>query len=563
MLLGIILDMINPYLSKIMVDRIIKKNELNLLARVLISIGAITIGRAVFGYIKEYYFDVLSSKVAVDIKYDLFNHIQSLPFEYFDVMNTGELMSRIGSDVDNIWRTVSFGMRLFIENIIYFVIASSILFYINWKLALICIIPMPLIAYLAVKLETKVDKCYGKISDMAAEINTTAQENIAGVRLVKAFAREKHEILKFLKLNKDNYKLNMEQSKIIAKYFPDIEFLTNLCMILMICFGGIFVMKSSMTLGTLIQFSGYVMMLIWPMRMIGWLSNLLAKNSASAKKIFKILDLKPSIRDKESPIHVDSIKGHIQFKNVSFKYDDEYVLKDINLDIKEGSTVAIMGATGSGKSSFINLIGRYYDVSSGQILIDGHDIKDLCLKDLRRNMSVVFQDTFLFSDTIDHNIRYGNSSLKFRGDDDVPDIVKRACMDACAHEFITNLEDGYQTIIGERGIGLSGGQKQRLCIARALVKDAGILILDDATSALDMETEYQLLKNLYNKKKKSTTFIIAHRISAVKNADLILFFENGRIVESGNHYELLKKKGKYYEIYNEQFKDFNTLEGVI
>lgn len=563
MLLGIILDMINPYLSKIMVDRIIKKNELNLLAKVLISIGAITIGRAVFGYIKEYYFDVLSSKVAVDIKYDLFNHIQSLPFEYFDVMNTGELMSRIGSDVDNIWRTVSFGMRLFIENIIYFVIASSILFYINWKLALICIIPMPLIAYFAVKLETKVDKCYGKISDMAAEINTTAQENIAGVRLVKAFAREKHEILKFLKLNKDNYKLNMEQSKIIAKYFPDIEFLTNLCMILMICFGGIFVMKRSMTLGTLIQFSGYVMMLIWPMRMIGWLSNLLAKNSASAKKIFKILDLKPSIKDKESPIHVDSIKGHIQFKNVSFKYDNEYVLRNINLDIKEGSTVAIMGATGSGKSSFINLIGRYYDVSSGQILIDGHDIKDLCLKDLRRNMSVVFQDTFLFSDTIDHNIRYGNSSLKFRGDDDVPDIVKRACMDACAHEFITNLEDGYQTIIGERGIGLSGGQKQRLCIARALVKDAGILILDDATSALDMETEYQLLKNLYNKKKKSTTFIIAHRISAVKNADLILFFENGRIVESGNHYELLKKKGKYYEIYNEQFKDFNTLEGVI
>lgn len=558
MLISIIIDLFNPYLVKVLVDRVIKNKETELLTYILVGIAGISISRSILGYVKEYLFDVLSAKINIDIKQELFDHIQSLSFSYFDNMNTGELMSRIGEDVDNIWKTISFGLRLFVENIIYFILATSVLFYLNWKLALACIVIMVPIAYIAIKLEKKIGESYGKISDQGAELNTAAQENIAGVRLVKAFAREKHEILKFLSMNKENYKLNMEQSQILGKYLPNIEFLTNLSVVIMISLGGILVIKGdhNMSLGTLVAFNGYIWMLIWPMRMLGWLTNMLAQNSASSKKIFNILDEKPSITDKENAKILDDIKGHIHFNNVSFKYNDETVLKNINIAAKPGSTIAIMGTTGAGKSSIVGLIGRYYDVTEGSITIDGIDIKDLALTPFRNSMSVVSQDTFLFSETVEENIKIGNQNASM-------DELKLACQNACALNFIEELQDGFDTMIGERGIGLSGGQKQRISIARALVRNAKILILDDATSALDMETEYQLLNNLNKLDNKATTFIIAHRISAVKNADAILYVENGSIIEQGTHEELLAKRGKYYEIYCDQFKDFNDIESEV
>lgn len=552
MLISIIIDMFNPYVTKLMIDRVLINHEKGLLIYILLGMLAITASRAILGYAKEYLFDLLSAKVHIDLKNQVFNHIESLSFNFFDNMNTGELMSRMGEDIENIWRTISFGLRLFVENAFYFVIASSILFYYNWKLAIICLLTMPPIAYLALKLEKKIGKAYEDLSDQGAVINTTAQENIAGVRLVKAFAREKHEILKFLELNNTNYKLNMNISNIFANFFPPMEFMTNVCVVLVVVFGGIFVIKENLSIGTLVAFTSYINMLIWPMRMLGWLTNTLSQNSASAKKIFKLLNTKPSITD-ENSIRLDDIKGDIEFKNVSFKYNDEYILKDINLNAKPGSTVAIMGTTGSGKSSLISLIGRYYDVCEGEINIDGHNVKNINLKDLRSKMSVVFQDTFLFSESIEENIRFGKQDASM-GE------IEKACKAACADEFIDELEDGYETIIGERGIGLSGGQKQRLSIARALIRDSKILILDDATSALDMETEYQLLNNLHHRGTKLTTFIIAHRISAVKNADEIIFLDNGSIVERGTHEELLKKRGNYYDVYCEQFKDFEELE---
>lgn len=551
MVIGISLDLVNPYLTKLVIDKVIYKKQYDFLSTLLLAIGGIAILRAIFGYINEFVFDYLSSLVTIDLKKDLFNHIQSLSFNYFDNMNTGELMSRIGEDVDNIWKATGFGIRLFIENMIYFITASIILFYLNWKLALISLITMPLIAFITIKLEKEMGVTYGKISDQIAVLNTTAQENIAGVRLVKAFSREKHEILKFLKFNKKNYELNMEQSRVWRKYYPIEEFLGNISILTVICFGGIFVIKDIMSIGTLVAFSGYVWMLIWPMRMMGWLTNIIAQSKASAKKIEKIMNTEPTIKNSEDLDDLSSIDGNIQFKNVSFKYNDEVILKDINLDIKSGSTIAIMGCTGSGKSSLINLIGRYYDTSSGEIYIDGHNIKNIDLKLLRENISIVPQDTFLFSDTIKQNIKYGKSNASDT------EIIS-ACTTACANNFITKLEKGYDTVIGERGVGLSGGQKQRLSIARALIKPSKVLILDDSTSALDMETEYNLLKNLYNKDKKVTTFIIAHRISAVKNADLIIYMENGSIVEQGNHQELLQKQGVYYDIYKTQFKDFES-----
>lgn len=553
MLIVIGVDLFLPYLQQVFIDSGLMKGNQNVIVSVLVWIGIITAIKAMLGYGKEFLYDVLSSWVHQDIKNDLFAHIQTLEFEYFDNMNTGELMSRIGEDAENIWQTIGYGMRLFIENIIYFVISTIILFVLNYKLALACFIVMIPIGFIGIKLEKKFGETYSKISDQTAEINTIAQEDIAGIRLVKAFSREKYEINKFLKMNKVYYDLNMEQAKIIGDYFPPIEFLTNIALVIMIVLGGFLVMDGEVSIGVLVAFNGYIWNLIWPMRMLGELTDLLSRTVSSANKIFAIMDKEPSIKTKENFKDVKNIKGNIKFEGVNFKYDDKLVLKNINLDIKAGSTVAIMGATGAGKSSLINLIGRYYDTCKGSIKIDGIDIKEYNLEFLRKNMAIVPQETFLFSETILNNIKFSNENASF-------EEIKEASKLACANEFIEGLELGYDTEIGERGIGLSGGQKQRIAIARALVRKAKILILDDSTSALDMETEHELLKNLSNRKHESTTFIIAHRISAVKNADLIIYLEDGQIKESGTHDELLKKKGKYYDIYNDQFRDFNLLE---
>lgn len=553
MLIVIGVDLFLPYLQQVFIDSGLMKGNQNVIVSVLVWIGIITIIKAMLGYGKEFLYDVLSSWVHQDIKNDLFAHIQTLEFEYFDNMNTGELMSRIGEDAENIWQTIGYGMRLFIENTIYFVISTIILFVLNYKLALACFIVMIPIGFIGIKLENKFGETYSKISDQTAEINTIAQEDIAGIKLVKAFSREKYEINKFLKMNKVYYDLNMEQAKIIGDYFPPIEFLTNIALVIMIVLGGFLVMDGEVSIGILVAFNGYIWNLIWPMRMLGELTDLLSRTVSSANKIFAIMDKDPSIKTKENFKDVKNIKGNIKFEGVNFKYDDKLVLKNINLDIKAGSTVAIMGATGAGKSSLINLIGRYYDTCKGSIKIDGIDIKEYNLEFLRKNMAIVPQETFLFSETILNNIKFSNENASF-------EEIKEASKLACANEFIEGLELGYNTEIGERGIGLSGGQKQRIAIARALVRKAKILILDDSTSALDMETEHELLKNLSNRKHESTTFIIAHRISAVKNADLIIYLEDGQIKESGTHDELLKKKGRYYDIYNDQFRDFNLLE---
>ncbi|MEG0773300.1 ABC transporter ATP-binding protein [Clostridium sp.] len=553
MIIVIVADLVNPYLIKVLTDEVIMKSQYHLLSTILWGIGVITITKFVFGYLKEFLFDYLASKVAKELKQKLFNHIQSLSFSYFDKMNTGELMSRVGEDVDNIWMVLGFGLRLFIENIVYFILASILLIRINLLLTIVALITMPIIAVITLKLEKKLDKVFEKISDHTAQLNTTAQENIAGVKLVKAFAREKHEILKFLKYNNKNFDLNMERAKVWGKFYPIEEFLGNLSIVLVTCFGGILVIQDEMTVGTLLAFINYLWLLIWPMRMLGWLVSLLSQSSASAKKIDDILKVNPSIENNGNLSMLSDIKGDISFEDVFFRYKEKPALKNINLDIKAGTTVAIMGTTGSGKSSLISLINRNYDIFKGFLKIDGVDIKEIDLNTLRSSISIVPQDSFLFSDTIENNIKYGKPNATL-------EEVQKACRLACAKEFIDELEDGYNTLIGERGLGLSGGQKQRLCIARALIRDCSILILDDSTSALDMETEYELLKNLYHNDKKVTTFIIAHRISAVKNADIIVYMENGRIVEMGDHNSLLNQGGKYFEIYRTQFKDFLSLQ---
>ncbi|EHK2355789.1 MAG: ABC transporter ATP-binding protein [Clostridium perfringens] len=546
------IDSFFPYLQKIFVDDILlgsDKSKLGLFFGVFLGLSLL---RGILGYIKEFLFDKFSLNVSKEIRMDLFKKIQSFEFSFFDSTNTGELMSRIGEDVDIVWETISYGLRLLIEGIILFIISVTIMMSMSPSLTIICLVILLPVGVLAILVNKKFHRNYSKISDKVADINLMAQQDIAGIRLVKAFAREKYETEKFLKVNKDYYDLNITQAKILSNFLPVIDLLTNLTPVAMIIYGGYLVIKGNITMGTLLAFSSYILNLSFCVKNIGGLVNMMSQNRASMDKIFNILKRKPQITSMENSYNPDKVKGEIEFKNVSFRYNEEEVLKKINLKIPAGSTVAIMGETGCGKSSILSLIGRHYDVSSGEVLIDGVNVKKWGLDSLRENMAVVFQDTFLFSDSIKDNIDFGGNKSE--------DEIIEAAKDSCAYDFIKEMPEGFETEVGERGLGLSGGQKQRLAIARALVRKTPILILDDATSALDMETEFNVLKNLSKKQDKATTFIIAHRISGVKDADIILFMKDGEIVEMGDHESLLNKKGYYYSVYCHQFQDLEFIQ---
>ncbi|HAT4124406.1 TPA: ABC transporter ATP-binding protein [Clostridium perfringens] len=546
------IDSFFPYLQKIFVDDILlgsNKSKLGLFFGIFLGLSLL---RGILGYIKEFLFDKFSLNVSKEIRIDLFKKIQSFEFSFFDSTNTGELMSRIGEDVDIVWETISYGLRLLIEGIILFIISVTIMMSMSPSLTIICLVILLPVGVLAILVNKKFHRNYSKISDKVADINLMAQQDIAGIRLVKAFAREKYETEKFLKVNKDYYDLNITQARILSNFLPVIDLLTNLTPVAMIIYGGYLVIKGNITMGTLLAFSSYILNLSFCVKNIGGLVNMMSQNRASMDKIFNILKRKPQITSMENSYDPDKIKGEIEFKNVSFRYNEEEVLKKINLKIPAGSTVAIMGETGCGKSSILSLIGRHYDVSSGEVLIDGVNVKKWNLDSLRENMAVVFQDTFLFSDSIKDNIDFGGNKNE--------DEIIEAAKDSCAYDFIKEMPEGFETEVGERGLGLSGGQKQRLAIARALVRKTPILILDDATSALDMETEFNVLKNLSKKQDKATTFIIAHRISGVKDADIILFMKDGEVVEMGDHESLLKKKGYYYSVYCHQFQDLEFIQ---
>jgi len=545
------LDMINPHITGVIIDDVIVAGEFDRLTGLLLLLIFITLGRAVFGYIREFLFDYAGIQVGLDLRRDLFDHIQSLPFEYFDKTNTGEIMSRTTRDVDNVWEVVGFVAGFFLEQVFYVIAATTMMFFINWQLALICTMVFPLLGYLAVKMDRNMGKAYEEISDQDAKLNTKAQENIAGVRLVKSLNRENLEKKKFRRENKKLYRLNVKRNNILADFHPKIEFLSYFSTILVILVGGIFVINEQMSIGALVAFNGYVSMLVWPMRFLGWLTNSLSRCNASLKKIFKIMDEVPSIKDPDNSVSPEKRRGAVTFRNVSFQYGEDQVLSNIDLQIKPGSTVAVMGATGSGKTSLLNLIPRYYDTARGQILVDGVDVRKQELQELRQSISVVMQDTFLFSDTLLENIKFGSEEASM-------EEVTQAMKDARVYDFIQEMPEGLDTIIGERGVGLSGGQKQRISIARALLKKSPILIFDDATSALDMETEYQIQKAL-NKREHLTKIIVAHRISAVKDADEIIIIGNGNILEKGNHHQLLNQKGYYFNLYRNQLGDMTLL----
>ncbi len=549
MVISIALDMLAPQITKRIIDDVIVGGNQNLLTKLLIGILIVGVGRCIFGYFKELTFDLVSSKIAADIRRNLFRHIQSLSIQFFDKTNTGELMSRVKDDVDKIWNALGFVGMLIIEVVIHTSIVLYCMINLSPKLTIIPLIAMPIVACIAIFMEKSLGTVYEEISEENAELNTVAQENLAGVRTVKAFAREKFEINKFLSHNKRYYELNMKQSKVFVKYNPYFQFITKLLPVLVIIFGGAMVIKGEITLGTLGAFTEYSNNIVWPMEMLGWLSNDLASAFASNKKIQKILKETPVVKEKASVTQLGDMKGTIEFDHVSFAQGDKTILSDINFKLESGKTIGIMGATGAGKTSIINLLQRFYDVNEGEIRLDGINIKDLSIKEIRSNISLVMQDVFLFSDTVTENIKLGKRDVINEEE------IFHAVTNAQAKDFIERMDNQYETIIGERGVGLSGGQKQRISIARSLAKQTPILVLDDSTSALDMETEHLIQKAL-NELDNTTKIVIAHRISAVRNADEIIILEDGTIAERGTHEELLQAKGLYYKTYMAQYGDY-------
>mgnify|MGYP001264839031 CR=1 FL=1 len=542
---AVILDMLSPQITKRVIDNVIIDGEIDLLPFLLSMILIISLGRAAFAYLKEVTFDSLSSKIATKLRKRLFDHIQGLSISFFDENNTGELMSRVKDDIDRVWDALGYVSMLIIEVFIHTGIALFFMYWESPRLTIIPVIVLPIVAGLAIIMEKKLGKVYEKISEQNAVLNTVAQENLSGVRTVKSFAREKFEINKFLSHNKKYYELNMQQSKVFIKLYPYFQLITKLLPLVVIFFGGRYVINEEMSLGSLGAFTEYSMNIVWPMEMLGWLSNDLAAAFASYKRIQKVFNKKPDITELEDPVVLDKVKGAIEFDHVSLTISDKNILSDISFSLDAGKTIGIMGATGTGKSSIINILQRFYDVSDGEIRLDGVNIKDLSLKQLRSSISLVMQDVFLFSDTINENVKMGKRPY-IREDD-----VIEAANHSQASEFIDKMDNRYDTIIGERGVGLSGGQKQRISIARALAKQTPILVLDDSTSALDMETEHMIQKSLTQ--IESTKIIIAHRISAVKNADEIIILEDGKISERGTHDSLLKEKGYYYKTYQAQY----------
>ena len=559
---GTMLDQAAPLIVQHIVDDVLIGRKIEVLNFLLLGILSIGVGRCIFQYTKEFLCDYAGSKIASEVRINLFQKIQSLSANFFDGINSGELMSRVKDDVDRIWDIAAFMGILIAEVFIRTVTTVFFMMRINWQLAIIPILGMIASGIIAILMEKQLDNLYGAVAQEGSEMNNTAAENLAGVRTVKAFAREGFEIAKFHKHNQKFYELNIDLSRVFVKYNPLIQMITRIITVLSLLLGGLIVMKGNplqgwkkMSVGELMAFIQYVGGMIWPMEMLGWLTNGLSSAKASVKRLNKIYEETPQItdqsqlKDEEIPEALFSpfdISGDISFEHVSYAAGDRKILDDVSFDIKAGQTLGIMGATGSGKTTLINLLKRMYDVTDGSIKLDGIDIRELPLPALRRSISCVMQDIFLFSDTIEGNIRLGEREKITMAQ------VRSALNQSHSAEFVDKMADKEQTVIGERGLGLSGGQKQRITIARALARKTPVLVLDDSTSALDTETE-QEIQGVLADLKGMTKIIIAHRISAVRKADKIIVLDKGKLVECGTHEELMKLGGLYKETYDSQY----------
>lgn len=547
-----VLQLTVPFISQKVVDDYIAgpeaaANLANDRSGFLTLIGlmvGVTFFRTVVVYFDCMAYERVSQRVLYRVRNFLFNKIERQDMKFYNEFRTGDLMTRVTGDLDAIRHMIAWIIRAIIESLslmgstlVYFV-------YMNWKMTLWLMAIAPLILVIILRFKDKVRPMHALLREKLAGMNTDAQENISGNRVVKAFAREDYEIKKFDESNVDYCETNQKTQMVWQRFYPYVETCANLMPLVLMLVGGIYLMNGEMSMGEYVAFSGLIWALSNPMRMLGNIMNEFQRFSAAANKVMEIYYSEPTIVDAEDAIDApDRLKGEIEFKHVSFKFDDgvEPVLRDISFKAEAGKTVAIMGETGCGKTSLIHLIPRFYEPTAGEVLVDGVNVNKYKLKQLRKNIGLATQDVLLYSDTIDGNIAYGDTHIS-------KEEVLQFARYSQASEFIAKMPEGYDTIVGERGVGLSGGQKQRISLARALAVRPAILILDDTTSAVDMETEKEIQKNLRHLDFECTKIIIAQRISTTKVADKIIVLKDGVIAEEGTHQELIAKKGYYYEL---------------
>ena len=513
------LNMVNPLVSGQLVDRVILGGEVQLIWFLLgITIG-VTLLKSIIRYTYQMIFEHVSQNTYKAIREDCFAHLHRQDFAYFDKTRTGDLMTALSSDLEAIRHFTAWVIYMLFENIVVFCFALVVLFSINWKLSSVLLSLTPFIAFFVIMLSSRVRPMFARIRAQFSSLNTRVQENISGNRVVRAFVREAYETERFEKENKGFQKANVESSKVWGTFIPLIDACTGLMPVLLILTGGIFIIRGSMTLGELVVFNGLIWAITQPLNMLGWLMNDVQRFRTSAERVFAIYTVEPKIVEAKLPYKAETIRGDIEFKSVSFGYGTSSILRDVSFKIEAGKTIGILGPTGSGKSTIARLIPRWYEVESGQILVDGIDVKNWAIQDLRRNIGVAMQDPFLFSDSIEGNIAFANPEI-------TDSELRRVAELAASDDFIAKMSESFQTVVGERGVGLSGGQRQRLTLARLIAANTPIMILDDTTSSVDLETEEKIRSSIDYLKGKHTLIIITHRISSLKDADSIMTDRN-------------------------------------
>lgn len=550
-----LLVLINPQISGMIVDEVIEGQHYEKLGILLLIMIGVTLVRSLLRFTFLMCFESSSQGLVYDMREEAYRKLMKEDFNFFNKNRTGDLMSRQTGDMDAVRHMVSHVIYFSFENILVFLMALVMIFSVNVKMALCMLIVLPFTLAVTLSQRRHIKPAFDRVRDCFSSLNAFAQETIAGNRVVKAFAKEDYELEKFDRENDGYRDAQLNAASIWMKYIPMFEVLSQCLTIILMIMGGFMVIDGEMTIGNMVTVNGYLWMLNSPLRQAGWIINDLQRFLTAIEKIYKVYTTEPDIKQPEHVVEKRKLKGSVTFDHVNYYTNDDTVLKDISFRVEPGQTVGIIGATGSGKSSLVNLICRFYDVNQGRVLVDDIDVRNLNLQTLRGNIGIAMQDVFLFSDTIEGNIAYGNPDCTF-------EQVQAAAKIANADEFIREMPEGYDTIIGERGVGLSGGQKQRISLARAILKDPSIIILDDTTSAIDMETESLIQNELKKISDERTVFIIAHRISSIIHADQILVLDNGRLVERGTHEQLLAKKGYYSTVFHHQYGEFDRFKKV-
>ena len=539
------MNMVNPLVTGNIVDKVIKGSQHELLFKLIGIMICVVVGKSIFRYSYQVIFEHCSQNVILKMREDLYAHIQKLDFSWYDNAPSGNVMTLLTSDLDKVRHFVAWVLYQILENSLIYIFSIITLASINWKLTLAFMVIAPPVLILVRKFKVHIRPAHMRVRDQFAVLNTRVGENIEGNRVVKAFVREGYETERFEKENEGYRDVSVANADMRVRFMPWIDALCQVLPVILILFGGYLVINNEMTIGQLVTFNGLMWAFIQPINMFGTLVDNTQNFGASADRLFELYKAEPKIKNGNDSKDATTVEGRVEFRDVSFAYNETPVIKNMSFVIEPGTTVGILGPTGSGKSTIANLMCRYYDADSGQVLIDGKNVREYNLQDLRKNVGITMQEAFLFSDTVEGNIAFAKPEASFED-------VEAAAELARVKEFIGDLTDGYDTIVGERGVGLSGGQKQRIALSRLFLADPKIMILDDTTSAVDNDTEYKIRQSIKSRSKGHTAFIISHRVSSFENCDVILVIQDGQIIDKGSHQELISRDGYYHDVWLEQ-----------